>query len=299
MKQKNIPILLCLTILVAFPACLKKENMNIDPDTAGSIVLLAPTGNNQATSASQYFRYYTDLGLIGAGDSAHFNINVSYSGPTNAPTDITITLALDQDALDTYNSEDLTDYIIPPADSYRLPATVVIKKGTQLTQVRATVINTADFDLSKGYCLPVRITAVSSGTVSTNLSTSIYSFGVRNKFDGHYSLKGYSLRSGDGAKTGNFTVTKGMDLVTVGSNAITFGDYQPWADLTAVGIGYPILSVNADNTVTASSSGGAYNLPGYDNRFEPSTKTFYVGFTWGAGPSSRVAIDTLSYIQDR
>lgn len=291
--------LLLVVMSVIVGGCLKKNAMNIDPDTAGSVVLLAATGNNQASSSSQYFRYYSDLGAIQAGDSAHFNINVSYSGGAVAPVDITVTLALDESALATYNTQDNVAYEIPPASAYRLPATVVIKKGTNLTQLKATVIRSSDFDFTKSYGLPIRITGASTGVVSANLNTSIYSFGVRNGFDGHYSMKGYSLRSGDGVKTGNFTYSKGMDLVTVGSNAVTFGDYQVWADLTAVGIGYPILTTAGDNTVTIFSSGGAYNLPGYTSVYDPTTKTFYVGFTWGAGPSSRVAVDTMVYVSER
>jgi len=299
MKQINIKIVLTLWLLCSQTACLKKENMNIDPDTAGSVILLAATGNNQATSSSQYFRYYTDLGLIVTGDSAHFNVNVSYSGAAVAPADITVTLALDNDALTTYNAEDGVTYVLPPASAYRLPTTIVIKKGTQMTQAQVTVIRSTEYDFNKSYGLPIKIASASIGTISTNLSTSVYSFGVRNKYDGHYSFKGYTLRSGDGAKTGNFTYAKGLDLVTVGSNSVTFGDYQLWADQTNVSIGYPVLAVNPDNTVDINSSGGAYNLPGYSSTYNPADKTFYVGFTWGAGPSARVAVDTLVFINTR
>ena len=299
MKHTIIKTLPFLAAMLSFTACLKKDSMNIDPDTAGSVILLAATGNNQATSSSQYFRYYTDLGSIAAGDSAHFNVNVSYSGGAVAPTDITVNLVLDDAALTTYNSEDGVSYVIPPASAYRLPSTVVIKAGTQLTQVQATVIRSADYDFSQSYGLPIKIASASTGVISTNLSTSIYSFGVRNQYDGHYSLKGYTLRSGDAAKTGNFTDAGGMDLVTVGSNSLTFADLQPWADLTGVGIGNPVVAVNPDNSVTINSSGGAKNNPGYTSVYDPGTKTFYISFTWGAGPSARLATDTLTYISAR
>ncbi|MBS1601797.1 MAG: DUF1735 domain-containing protein [Bacteroidetes bacterium] len=299
MKYISIKNILAVAAVVSLAGCLKKNEMNVDPDGASSIILFASTGNNQASTSSEFMRYYSDFGVVNVGDNGQFNINVMFSGGATAPSDITVNLALDTAALSTYNKEDGTSYVPPPAAATHFPTSLVIKKGTQLIQGVAKIDITSDFDFAKSYALPLKIVSSSYGVVSTNLGTTIYSFGVRNKFDGHYSWKGYSLRAGDGAKTGNFTNSKGLDLVTGGANSVNFGDLQVWADLTGVGIGNPTLTIAADNSVKISSSGGAYNDPAYTSRYDPGTKTFYVSFTWGSGPSSRLATDTLTYVNSR
>ena len=291
-----------LFLLVApifLSGCLKKDGMNIDPDAAGGVVLFAPTGNNLAATGSSYNRYYSDLGFVAAGDSASFHINLLYSGTTGAPADIEVSLALDSEALATYNAENGGSYILPPASCYRLSGLVYLLRGMQTLQVKVAIVRSAEFDFLASYALPVRIASVSAGAISSNQHTCIYSFGLRNRYDGHYSFRGYAFRVGDLAKTGVFNYDPGMDLFTLDSNSVVFGDYQRYADLSTVGIGYPVLTVTAEDSVTVNSNGGAYNLPGNTCRYDPSARTFYLYFTWGAGASSRIAMDTLTYMHDR
>lgn len=299
MKHLAIKTIFFSTLACSLVACLKEGDMNTDPDTAGNTIEFANTGNNLAAATSQYPGYYTDLGTLATGASANFNINVSYSGAGNAPEDITVNLGVDTAFLRVYNTQNGTHYVDPPKAIYNLPATAVIKKGTRSIQVKAAVTNNASFDFAVNYALALKITSASAGVISSNFGKSLFSFGVRNVYDGHYSLKGYSLRSGDAAKTGNFVRAAGMDLVTVGGNIVQFGELQVWADLTGVGIGNPTFTINTDNSVTVNSSGGAYNAPGYNCRYVPAEKTFYVSFSWGAGPAARLATDTLTYIGPR
>jgi uncharacterized protein DUF1735 len=299
MRYITIKNFCTVAALISLGGCLKKNEMNIDPYTASSVVTLSPTGSNKATTASTYQRYYSDFGVVNLGDHGSFNLNVEYSGGAAAASDITVNIALDTAALSAYNTQDGMSYVVPPASTIHMPSSVVIKKGTQLSQSTITIDVNADFDFGAAYALPIKITSASSGIISSNMSTSIYSFGVRNKYDGHYSMKGYTLRSGDAVKTGNFTNSGGINLLTGGANVVQFQDLQVWADLTGVGIDYPVLTVNPDNTVTVYSSGGGKNAPGYPSRYDPATKTFYISITWGGGPASRLATDTLTYLKGR
>jgi hypothetical protein len=274
--------------------------MNIDPSKGTpNIIEFENTGDNLAGASSKYPGFYSDLGSLKSGASAKFNLNVSYSGVDVAPEDITVNVAVDAATLTQYNTENGTNYVVPPTAIFNLPASVVIKKGERISQSQITITNNSSFDFGVNYALPLKITSASKGVISSNFGKAVYAFGVRNIYDGHYSLKGYSLRAGDAAKTGNFVLDAGRDLVTVGGNINQFNDLQVWADLTGVGIGLPTFTVNADNSVTISSSGGAYNAPGYNSRYDPATKTYYVSFTWGAGPSARLATDTLVYVRPR
>jgi hypothetical protein len=300
MQQSIIKTFIFSILAFGITSCLKKDAMNIDPGKGpANVVEFENTGNNLASANSTYPGFYTDLGVLTSGASAKFNLNVSYSGVETAPEDITVNIAPDQAALDAYNSENGTDYVIPPSTVVNFPTSIVIKKGTRIAQTQVTITTSPDYDYNVNYALPLKIVSASKGTVSSNFGKAVYSFGVRNIYDGHYSLKGYTLRAGDAARTGNFVRPSGMNLVTVGGNIVQFEELQVWADLSGVGIGNPQFTVNTDNSVTITSPGGAYNAPGYNSRYDPATKTFYVSFAWGAGPASRLATDTLTYLGPR
>lgn len=299
MKKLTLNTVLLSMLALGLGGCLKKANMNIDPDTATSTIAFTNTGNNLAVARSQYPGFYSDLGTLAKGQSTTFNVNVTYSGAQNAPSDITVGLALDNALLTEFNTVNGTHYELPPTTVYSMPTSAVIKAGTRMVQVPVTVTYSNTFDFTKSYGLPVKISSATTGNISVNFGKAVYSFGLRNDYDGHYSLKLYSLRGGDPVKTGNLTRAAGMDLVTVGANKVQFAELQVWSDNTGVGIGNPIFTVNADNTVTVSSDGGATNAPGYDCRYVPASKTFYVSFTWGAGPAARLCTDTLVYVRAR
>ena len=302
MKKSIINTLLFLpAVLAGLSSCLKEnEGTVLNVDKGNQVVEFANTGDNFAAVTSKYPNFYTDLGSLAVGDQATFNLNLQYAGSEKASSDITVALAIDEEALTLYNTQNGTTYEVPPASVFSFPASVIIKQGTNMTQVKATVTRSVDYDFGAAYALPLKIVSATAGTISQNFGKAVFSFGVRNAYDGHYSLKGYTLRAGDAAKTGNFTDSHGIDLATVGATTLQFGSLQVWADLTGVGIGNPILNVNAaDNKVSISSSGGAYNAPGYDSRYDPASKTFYISFSWGAGPAARLATDTLTYVRER
>jgi hypothetical protein len=127
----------------------------------------------------------------------------------------------------------------------------------------------------------------------------LLSLSLRNQWDGIYSLHGESFRAGDPVKTGPFTPTQ-MALITENISSVVFERLQVWADDTEVGIGNPVLSINeSTNELTVSSSGGAINTPGYPSRYDPASGTFYISFTWGSGPTERMATDTLVFLGER
>lgn len=296
MNQLKINLFFFFLLALGLTACLKENQQNIDSDRSLDIVEFANVGSNTAGVSSVYPGYYTDLGTLLSGESAKFNVNVNFSGAAEAPEDVTVNVELDTAALAVYNKQNGTSYVVPPADIFTFPTSIVIKKGTRIAQAQTTITNTSNFSFDDAYALPLKISSASKGTISSNFGKAIFAFGVRNKYDGHYSLKGFTLRGGDPVKTGNFVRPAGMDLITVGGNIVQFGELQVWADLTGVGVGNPIITVKADNSLTLSSEGNILNAPGYDSRYDPDTRTFYLSFTWGAGPAARLAVDTLTYV---
>jgi hypothetical protein len=219
-----------------------------------------------------------------------------------ATSDVTITYQM----LDTLNSAlvdslvNIDGLVLPDPTKITVlntPLKVTIKKGssTGYVQVKfnpSTLVgNTTIFG--------IKITAVSDPKyVISNLNVGYVEIGIKNKWDGIYLLKGYTLRAGDGARTGSVPPFD-MPLITSGANSVQFGLLQEWADGSGVGIDYPVLTIDASNNVTIYSDAGAINNPGYKSTYNPTKREFYISLTWGAGPAARLATDTLTYIGPR
>ncbi len=228
-------------------------------------------------------------------------INLLSASP--ATTDIRITVETDLSVIEEYNDVNEGDLVPLPNGSYFFETVeLTIPKGSRTVQMNLKFADAFNrLDLTKNYGLGLKISTVdpSGIVISENRRRLLIGVNIKNQYDGVYDMKGYTLREGDPGKTGNFAGVE-MSLLTAGLHVLDFGALQNWADLTGVGIGEPRITVNPiTNKVTITSSGRAVNLPGYDSRYDPATRTFYLGFTWGGGPSSRVAIDTLQFLRTR
>lgn len=301
MKKIIINILPLLAVICSLSSCLKGYDTNIDTDKTNSVIEFANTGSVASGTNATYHRFASDLGVLNPGDSTTFNVNVHYAGADYAPTDITVNLELDTDALASYNESDDKSYVMPPTSVYSFPSSVVIKKGTLMSQIKVSVFINSDFDYDVDYALPIKIASVSTGIIGSNYSTCIYSFSIRNNYDGNYSIKGYILRENDATLSGNYEGYK-VSLLTAGVNAVQY-DRHPWKNNTNVG-GIDGLTLTIDQTtnkvkVSSVTNPAVTNTPGYDSRYDPETKTFFVSYYWGSGPTNRAAIDTLTYTGPR
>jgi hypothetical protein len=314
MKNMKIKTLLFATALVSLTSCLKEGRMNTDPGAANAVVEIANTGDNVTSSGIAGF--YSDLGSVAAGSSKSFNINVRYAGPGTAPSDITVTLATDQATLTTYNAANGTNKVVPPTTVYSFPTTVTIPKGATEVTVDAKITVSPDFDFNKAYGIPVKITQVSTGIVSGNYGAVVYSFGVRNIFDGHYTVTGTMVDAANPGITGRYPMDVG--LVTSGATQVQLSDYA------TSGIYHSILSggatsyygafgvvFNLDASNKVISVVNAYGQPASNGRsaeidpsgvntWDPTTKTLKVKY-WMNQPSviagHRVSFDeTFTYL---
>ena len=184
------------------------------------------------------------------------------------------------------------------AGSYTiLNPTGVIPAGRDEVTIKIRVDKTS-LGFSDTYGVGIKIES-SNAKVNDNGNSYVSTYLVKNQYDGIYSIKGYTLRAGDAPKTGNFCCQE-MGLATAGANDLEWEDLAPWADLTGIGVGVPSMSVNpTTNAVTMYNGFPIGNAPGYNSRYVPNTRTFFVSFTWGAGPSARLSTDTLTYLRPR
>lgn len=264
--MKKTRILSFVVLLTAFglTSCLKEYKNNVDLTKGpADVIEFANTGSNAAGAKSTYPEYYSDFGVKKVGDSDSIKVNISYSGADVAPEDITVNLALDQTALDKYNSDNGTDYVAPPTSIYSsIPSSVVIKKGAKMTSFTIPVQINSNFDFSSAYALPLKISSASKGTVSGNFGKAIYSFGVRNKYDGVYEIDGSSVLV-DIQAPGNSSVPDDpypykVNLVTTGATSVKMntpdGDLHYIANGSAYGEFDPVFTFdNSDKIVSVTN----------------------------------------------
>lgn len=243
MKQIKIKAFFFTILVFCLSSCLKEANNVLDTSKGPkNIIEFANTGDNVAASSSFYPRYNSDLGVLKEGESAVFNVNVSYSGVDVAPSDITVNLAVDAAALGRFNTENKTEYEAPPSAIYSFPASVVIKKGSRKANIEVKITVNSSFDFDVDYALPISIasSSLSGATISGNFGKAIYSFSARNNYDGFYTMEATApmLDVTSPALTGYYPLD--MYLITYTGNSIAL--YNGNSAYYTKGYYHPILS---------------------------------------------------------
>jgi hypothetical protein len=288
---------------IMLSSCLKDNPLTLDTDQTNNVTEFANTGSIATLpSGIAAPRFSIDLGSLGVGDTASFNVNVDYAGANMAPQDISVVIDIDNSLLNIYNEEHSVDganYVTPPDDLFTgsFPITIVIPKGQQFGQAKIPVKLPADYDFTLSYALPLKISSTSVGVISGNFGSALYALNVRNVYDGVYDINGYILREGDAVLSGNYSGYQ-VNMITSGPYSIQY-DHHPWRDGSTVG-GIDGLTLTIDPatnkvTVSCATNPAVVNDPGYDSRYDPASKTFYVSYYWGSGPTNRAATDTLVY----
>lgn len=241
------------------------------------------------------------------------NVNVA-----RASTNVTISFAIDVDALDAYNDaqeklaeeagNSFTPFDLLPDSTYVLPnpMRITVPKGTLDGQFSFNV-DALKISLAYSYILPIKITTADEAgfIIASNLSTSLIAVGVKNDFDGVYSYDGSTYRYGTGegydpvlgydvTLSGNFTSCDEREIKTI--TKFSNGFDPLWKNCSTIGgIGTPTVTVDPATTetwdgkekwkvtVTSTANGTLRNAPGMENTYDPDTKQFILNFLWGAG----------------
>lgn len=299
--KKYTQIVVMILTLTAFSSCLKDEIV-LDPSKSNNVIEfknIAPIASPEG-SIHPLYSFSIDL-----APSYDLNLVVNYSGPEPvAPQDIVVELTADSSIVNQYNEEQHTDYVPLTASQFTGVAQITIPQG-QRSAIATFQLKPDQFDLALNSALGVRITGASSGVVSGNFGTSIYSVAVKNTYDGLYSYSGTTIRNSatgpDPALSGFNAEFPVRELVTTGANTVTI--VPLWANATGIaGINGTIATIDpTTNLVTMSASGNATlkNTVGATNKYDPATKTFILAFDWGVTPNTRSVTMTLTYIGAR
>lgn len=307
MKRYKIKgLLLLATLTLAQVSCLKDVPNNASPAAGSNNVVEFMNTSIPVSYTSVYPQY--DNGVNLTNDTGSFPVNLNYSGALAVtPQSITITLAINQNALDSFNNNQGTNYVVPPADCISFPSSVTIAKGASMVQIRP-VINTAaaDYDFTASYALPLSITQASYGIISSNFGTAIYSFIANNAFADNYTATGYVFHpSAPRPINATYAVTTAgqfscmFPVGDLGPNGYYFtitipaagGAVSNWAAQGGTPAQPASGFMTADNPGGTNYSSAAPNAPGtspwlsstYNNTYDATNKIFWLHYGYASG----------------
>lgn len=303
--NKYLGLAMCTFMIIAsLSSCLKDRNYSATDFSQVKNVVDLPVNGFQA------------IALNIKPDPEVIKIYVELGGPL-PNKDVEVTLAYDSVALDNYNTANGTDYVQLADSSFTLPSLkATIKKGDRLGYLTLSVISTK-VDLSLAGALAFTIVDAQGISIANNLKSVIYSIGVKNKYDGQYSLNiKTSGWAAYGIADGVSNTLASIGMVTASANAVTFsGDLQPAFTAagaqTAFGATRPIFTFDlvSNNLSDVSNDPGRVdsrnrqfhlNPAVTDNRYDPTTKKIYAAYimTQNGRPNQRI-YDTLTYTGPR
>lgn len=336
MNYKITKLMTLSGILIAmmnFTSCLKDAKApNLSPDAGTSATVGIWIDNSDGavdgvgggySQGGKFNVFNRTIKFFPSTDTAKLNVTVAYLGPDVAPQDIQVTLAVDAANLAAFNTTGAFsgnwgfDVTQPNAtDVWSIPTTVTIPKGQKQATVQVKLKNS--IALGQPYAMPIKVSATSYGTVSTNQASAIYLFQRVNNYDGLYMVNG-TVTDALGAYTGKYP--KYVELMTYDANTVVMLD-QNYGNFYYIitnlatggasnlsGIGFR-FDASANCTNVYSVSGGALVSPtfgtlasGAANKFTPQVNSyspnpaFVINFTASA---ARFNInDKYTYVNDR
>ncbi len=285
MKKIINKTLVLLFATVAFTSCLKDDSYVIDPEKSGGNIIEFKNPGDISVKGSTTPLYVLSYPIVNT--ETIVPISVAYVGAENgAPQDITVTIALDNQALiDQYNTEQDEEYLLMPAANYSIKSTTVtIPKGAKFGTFNIG-LKTDLFDLTEAYAVPLKITSASAGIISGNFGKVLLAFGAKNAYDGVYNYKTSAITSlVPNANKNN------IGLVTTGANTV---EVRPGLLATYSNqVIYTIDPATFAVTVTCPSL-GVQTPQDTRSKWDPATKTLKV--FWKQGNGGRTFEETFTY----
>ena len=313
------------TLLITGTGCLKDEladDGQTNPDIPSSPSIIEIPGPVRATTS--YQTSYA-VSLIGSDRDTTFNmVFVRLAADQPAPEDIQVELELVPALLSAYNDSNSTKLAQPPSSLYSFPSglTVTIPKGEREGALQVKTKPNALVGPEYGFGVRIKSVANTKYLVSGNYNNAVVIIGVRNKYDGDYTLKIKTVGWAAYSISDNVTNTypEHIAMITASANSVSLYSYytsnilQPAFDATQsatqFGAASPLFTFDAatdkllsvTNTTADDGRGRAFTMnPAITtSRFDPATKTIYAAYFLKQNGRPDLAIyDTLTYAGPR
>jgi hypothetical protein len=316
--MKKIALASVLFAAIAFAGCLKDKGFDNheyginDPDTQ-------PPG----VGFTFGYKAKNDYGLDVSASAQIINnlLVIKILAGTPPASDVTVTLTNTTAAqVAAYNAANGTSIQALPTAILNIPLSIVIPAGAMDVKLPITVSNTTALNPNVQYALGLTIASATSGyTIADNFKNLFIVFGVKNAYDGKYSIRGkfyhpsypfYPFASNVEMQTTGPS-SNIMYWPLAGDFGAPFSTSPSGSSLSYFGSQWPQFTVNTstnkvtvDNVypgaVTFYAMGKGFDNAGYNSRWDPATKTFFVCYGYNLGAAgdfilgtSRMWMDTL------
>jgi hypothetical protein len=301
MKNKILMIVSFLAVALTQNSCLK-DNVGMDwtSDLKGKMYAEVWKGG----IATQV--------LSPVPDPVIFKFMVNIATDALPTSDITLTIAVNDDARVKYNEANKANYTLYPYIEVLNP-TVVIKAGTRNAYVHVKVWNANTLSACGSYMAPISIMTATGGVIVSdqiNGGSRLMNLAIACPYQGNYHAYGYfkhptaaSSRYIDMDKSYSTLTCKSvhgdladlgpdytMDLIVDESSTFLVGS-KAVNRVTIIGYGAQVTEqINVgDDLIT-----GATNVP--FNYYDPSTKQFVLRYHYNNGAAWREIMETLTRI---
>mgnify|MGYP003502840127 FL=1 len=317
--MKKYSILLLSSAVLFLSSCLKDKEVDnrvygINGADEGKIVELSDADGNHGKT---YAFNYEDKALV-------VNVvEVRLTSNDLPKNDVTVTLTLAHSAalVNDWNAANGTSFVNMPGSLYTIPSLTVTIPAGQRSANLVLNTNAINYDPSTTYALGFKIASISdaSFTASGNFNYIVATFGAKNQYDGRYRIDFCFYHPGISPVYG--CASTEIEMHTISGNTCkmyfpVFGGYYGpilnGAALSAFGSQEPAFTVlpGTNKVNVYNSFAGAVTFyttytaaSGYDSRYEPSEKKFYVkyGYNLLPGPTfdpanTREWTETISFL---
>lgn len=296
-----------------FAACLKDTPTTDYSDKGIKPIVLVPNGNFPSTQEAAIVTFEVST----TPEEIRLYARVSWSKPLGKAVDVTF--VKNPALIGQFNTKFGTSYAELNADAFSVPTYKVTIPADQNEAYIPIKIFTDKVSLTQANMLAFSITDASGETISTNFQNIVFPIGVKNKYDGVYSVKSLSTGWGaygiaDGPPSFSYPAP-GIGLVTAGANSVSTLAYNfGWnllyaftASGSATGFGATTPRFVFDpatnkltsvvNTTPDDGRGRVLllNPAVTDSRYDPATKKIYAAFIMKQnGRPDQFRYDTLT-----
>jgi hypothetical protein len=230
---------------------------------------------------------FSAMGLAPAPDSVTFKFLVNIATDQPPTEDITVTMAVSEDAMNRYNAAKGTDYKLYPYIDI-VDKNLVIKAGTRNAYCHVKVWNAQLLSACDNFMAPIIIESATGGVIPAdplNMGARLMGLPISNPYEGQYHVTGFFHHPTAGTRT--IDEVKTLSTVNCKTVTTTVGDLG----------GYELnIQVNDDNSVTLSGSLSATQPIIQDdtkpNLYDPATKTFTLNYYYVGSGGNRVIEET-------
>ena len=197
---------ICIVVMAALSSCIKSREGRTDFSDLKPTVLIREAGITQFAKQALTFPGTDEA------DTIYFRLN--YAAKTVAPTDITVTLGYDENALNSYNSTvpASSQYAKMPDSIYSFTSTsVTIKAGQSFSDPIPFIVYPSKIDPTKNYMFPISILDASGNTISGNFGTIYYHL-IGNPIAGAYEQRWIRYNAADTSGTPAYDLDLGAAI---------------------------------------------------------------------------------------